>query len=163
MWDNAVTLVNAARDLVRSDAASALERYRAAVRMLDSTASADPRSIAEAEAFVEAAFVQPSQRLVIYGTLAPGESNHHLLAGVGGSWFRGTVRGRRGTHDGYPTLRAAAGAASVEVLVLCSSALPDLYRRRLDDFEGPLWPRHLIVVDAPELDAKVASVYEFIG
>lgn len=47
------------------------------------------------------------QRLFVYGTLAPGRPNEHVLSAVPGTWQRGTVRGRLmqagwGAEQGYP-------------------------------------------------------------
>ena len=33
-------------------------------------------------------------RLAVYGTLAPGEPNHHQMDGMTGEWIPGVVRGR---------------------------------------------------------------------
>jgi len=38
------------------------------------------------EKVVDLLFDRPSRRLVVYGTLAPGEANESILAGVQGAW-----------------------------------------------------------------------------
>ena len=48
-------------------------------------------------------------RLVVYGTLAPGESNEHVMADIPGRWTPAVVRGTRvdsgrGAAFGYPGL-----------------------------------------------------------
>jgi gamma-glutamylcyclotransferase (GGCT)/AIG2-like uncharacterized protein YtfP len=48
-----------------------------------------------------------TDRLFIYGTLAPGRPNEHVLADVPGTWERATVRGKLldegwGAEVGYP-------------------------------------------------------------
>jgi gamma-glutamylcyclotransferase (GGCT)/AIG2-like uncharacterized protein YtfP len=35
----------------------------------------------------------PAERLAVYGSLAPGQANHHQLAGLAGEWRSGVVRG----------------------------------------------------------------------
>ena len=40
-----------------------------------------------------------TQRLFVYGTLAPGRANGHVLADVPGTWELATVRGSNA--DGY--------------------------------------------------------------
>jgi gamma-glutamylcyclotransferase (GGCT)/AIG2-like uncharacterized protein YtfP len=36
---------------------------------------------------------EAGQRLAVYGTLASGQPNHHLLADLGAQWIEGRVRG----------------------------------------------------------------------
>ena len=47
------------------------------------------------------------QRLFVYGTLAPGRANHHILEGIPGSWEAATLKGSLlqegwGVAMGYP-------------------------------------------------------------
>ena len=79
-------------------------------------------------------------RLATYGTLAPGRSNHHELAGLSGRWLRGGVRGRLyaqgwGAALGYPGLVLDPEGPEVEVQLFESADLP-AHWPRLDDFEG---------------------------
>lgn len=82
-------------------------------------------------------------RLFVYGTLAPGRPNAHVLADVPGSWQAATVRGTRvaqgwGAAVGYPGLVPSADGGSGDVVhgfVFTSPAL-HAHWRRLDDFEG---------------------------
>ncbi len=103
------------------------------------------------------------ERLAVYGTLRPGESNHHLIAGLAGTWTRGTVPGRTYTArwsglEGYPALRLDPCGDPVEVWVLTS---PELTRcwDRLDAFEGPGYRRVRTTVATD--DGPVAAwIYE---
>ena len=84
-------------------------------------------------------------RLATYGTLSPGQINHHELAGLKGRWLRGTVQGRRidagwGAPLGFPALRLEPSGPDVEVHLFESSDLPDHWAR-LDEFEGPAYQR----------------------
>lgn len=84
-------------------------------------------------------------RLAVYGTLAPGRSNHHELAGLRGTWRAGTVRGHRiatgwGNGLGYPALAPADDAPEVAVELFESSDLP-AHWDRLDAFEGDMYRR----------------------
>ena len=50
------------------------------------------------------------RRLFVYGTLAPGEENAHVLAHCRGDWMRGSVTGRLvdtgwGAAMGFPALQ----------------------------------------------------------
>jgi gamma-glutamylcyclotransferase (GGCT)/AIG2-like uncharacterized protein YtfP len=79
-------------------------------------------------------------RLVTYGTLSPGEVNHHQLADIAGRWSRGAVRGRLvnagwGSGLGFPGIILDPAAPAVEVHVLESDQLPRHWTR-LDAFEG---------------------------
>jgi len=104
-------------------------------------------------------------RLAVYGTLAPGQPNHHVISGLAGRWLEGTVRGTLhaagwGASAGYPALRIDPNGAAVPVHLLVSDDLPANWRR-LDDFEGPGYRRILVPVhaDGGELMA-VANLYE---
>ena len=103
----------------------------------------------DAERRLEALF-RTRQALAVYGTLAPGQPNHHVVAPLGGEWTGGLVEGDLfpvgwGATLGYPAFRPRAGGAAVAVQVLTSSLLaaawPDL-----DHFEGPEYRRILIPV-----------------
>lgn len=78
-------------------------------------------------------------RLAVYGTLAPGESNHHQLDGLRGRWFAGQVRGTLtqagwGAYVGFPGL-VLDSDTPVAVQVFESDDLP-AHWDRLDAFEG---------------------------
>lgn len=81
-----------------------------------------------------------TDRLFVYGTLAPGRPNAHILAGVSGQWTPATVRGVLyadgwGAALGYPGIVLADSADEVQGLVFSSPELP-AHWARLDDFEG---------------------------
>lgn len=101
------------------------------------------------------------QRLVSYGTLAPGRENHGQLDGLHGRWLPGRVRGVVGEGTwrstfGYPVLVLDPDGPVVDVLVFESPDLPDHWDR-LDAFEGPGYRRVVTRVDTAEgvLDACV--------
>jgi gamma-glutamylcyclotransferase (GGCT)/AIG2-like uncharacterized protein YtfP len=92
----------------------------------------------------------PDRALAVYGTLAPGEPNHHVVADIGGRWVEGAVRGHRFEArwrgmPGYPGFLPDAGGPVVEVLVLVSALLGEHWGR-LDDFEGPGYRRREVEV-----------------
>lgn len=89
-------------------------------------------------------------RLAVYGTLAPGRSNHHELGGLCGTWCAGTVRGHRvatgwGVAMGYPALALAMDGGDVGVELFESADLPDHWDR-LDAFEGAEYRRTMVRV-----------------
>jgi gamma-glutamylcyclotransferase (GGCT)/AIG2-like uncharacterized protein YtfP len=84
-------------------------------------------------------------RLATYGTLSPGQVNHHQLAGLQGRWRQGTVRGRLHSVGwaatlGYPGLVLDSTAPLVDVHLFESLELPDHWVR-LDEFEGAEYER----------------------
>ena len=91
------------------------------------------------------------RRLAVYGTLAPGEPNHHQLAGLDGRWLAGEVNGRIfasgcGTHK---ALTLDPSAPPVAVRIFESADLPDHWSR-LDDFEGESYRRVVTDVTTDE-------------
>ena len=59
-----------------------------------------------------------TQRLFVYGTLAPGRPNEHVLASVDGEWESATVRGTLveegwGAGLGFPAITLAEDASDV--------------------------------------------------
>lgn len=109
-----------------------------------------------AEATLERAF-GCSRHLATYGTLAPGERNHHLLAPCPGTWTRGEVTGWRAARD-FPVFTYAAAAPRVRVFVLESGLLVPHWAR-LDAFEDPDYRRILVPVFAGAQLAVVANLY----
>lgn len=105
----------------------------------------------------------PEQRLAVYGTLAPGKSNHHQLADLEGDWRAGSVHGRLYPCGANVGLVLDEKAPSVSVEVFTSPDLP-AHWRRLDDFEGAEYFRakaavecggetveaYIYVIDEPE-------------
>lgn len=99
---------------------------------------------------------EPDTRLAAYGTLAPGRSNHHQLAGLNGAWRQGTVRGWLGETGwaaplGYPGLVLDSAGPLVDVQLFESADLPDHWSR-LDDFEGAEYRRVVTQVRTAEGD-----------
>ena len=116
-----------------------------------STGAAVPGA-ADAERRLEALF-GVSRTLAVYGTLAPGRPNHHVVAPLGGEWTEGVVEGDLspegwGASLGYPAFRPRAGGAAVAVWVLSTAALTTAWPG-LDAFEGPGYRRILVPVFGP--------------
>ena len=101
-------------------------------------------------------------RFAVYGTLAPGEPNHHQLSGLAGRWIEGTVRGQLiqegwGAELGYPGIVLAVDGPTVRVQLFDSPDLPDHWAR-LDEFEGSGYQRTVTKVKTAEGDLS-ASIY----
>ena len=103
------------------------------------------------------------QRLFVYGTLAPGRPNHHILAEVPGTWRRATLRGRLfeegwGATLGYPAIIPSDDGDEVDGFVLVSEQLADHWPR-LDDFEGEGYERVAVTVTVDGEGEAEAFVY----
>ena len=101
-------------------------------------------------------------RLATYGSLAPGQVNHHQLAALKGRWQRGTVQGKHidagwETTLGFPGLILDASGPSVDVYLFESADLPDHWSR-LDEFEGPGYRRVVTRVRTADGDLS-ACIY----
>ena len=91
-----------------------------------------------------------SHRLAIYGSLAPGEVNHHVIADLPGTWEDGIVTGvlqpsEAGDGSRFPALRWRAGGPPIAARLLVSDALP-AHWGRIDAFEGTAYRRILVPV-----------------
>src|SRR5215216_4369161 len=108
----------------------------------------------DAERRLEARF-RISHTLAVYGTLAPGKPNHHVVAPLGGEWTDGLIEGDLiqsgwGADLGYPGFRPREGGEAVAVQVLRAPLLASAWPE-LDRFEGPGYERILVPVFSTEL------------
>ena len=104
------------------------------------------------------------QRLFVYGTLAPGRSNEHVLSNVAGTWSKGSVRGQLlqegwGADRGYPGIVVDPTAELVNGFVLASDALTNEWER-LDDFEGAEYERVVAEVELEGGQLVPAFLYQ---
>jgi gamma-glutamylcyclotransferase (GGCT)/AIG2-like uncharacterized protein YtfP len=109
----------------------------------------EPAEHSEAHRLISAMFYT-QHRLVVYGSLAPGEPNHHQLDGIHGVWERGVVHGELhdrgwGARIGYPALEWQPDGPTVDVHLFSSEQLPEHWAR-LDQFEGKEYRRCLVPV-----------------
>ena len=117
---------------------------------------------AELESYVEENF-HSSERLAVYGSLAPGRENHTKIEHLGGTWQAGHVFGELvnvgwGTTLGYPAFRWDPKGKQIEVRLLVSSSL-SAYWRELDRFEGSEYVRILVPVYHESGLLGVANIY----
>jgi gamma-glutamylcyclotransferase (GGCT)/AIG2-like uncharacterized protein YtfP len=138
------------RDLVEHPLHLLLARVNAARRNGTQAASDGERALEQA--------FRCSQRLAVYGTLAPGEANAHILAACPGTWSLGEVHGRRALRD-YPVFTYAHGAGVINMQVLHSQNLPEHWSR-IDEFEGGHYCRILVPVFEGRRLLTIANLYE---
>ncbi len=103
------------------------------------------------------------ERLFVYGTLAPGRQNQHLLKEIDGTWESATVTGTLHPHGwgatmGYPALVLDEDGEQVKGFLFSSDNLSDHWTR-LDEFEGRAYRRVLTVVKLNDRSAVDAYVY----
>ena len=103
------------------------------------------------------------ERLFVYGTLAPGKANEHVLGDLPGSWQVATVRGRLvdegwGAALGSPAIVPDEQAGSVDGFVFSSAALAERWPQ-LDAFEGSGYRRVRVTARLAEGGSTEAWVY----
>ena len=109
----------------------------------------------------------PNQRLIVYGSLVPGEANHSHVSQIAGKWWQGWVEGTLhqegwGASQGFPGLHWQPGAGRIPVHVLDSEALPGNWER-LDEFEGPGYHRITVPVFKADATSVLGSIYTLRG
>ncbi len=102
-----------------------------------------------------------SYTLAVYGTLGPGQPNHHVVAPLGGEWTDGLIEGDLlpegwAAELGYPGFRPRVGGSDVTVQVLTASSLATAWPA-LDRFEGPGYQRVLVPVFSTEFAPRQAG------
>ncbi len=103
------------------------------------------------------------QRLFVYGTLAPGRPNAHVLAHVPGQWQPATVTGRLfqlgwGASAGYPGIILDERGSEVEGFLFSSERLVDHWVG-LDELEGEDYERVLTLVKLSDGTVVDAYIY----
>ena len=100
-------------------------------------------------------------RLFVYGTLAPGRPNEHLLSDVPGSWETATVKGILlqdgwGAAAGYPGIVLNEHGDEVHGFVFASERLAEHWSK-LDEFEGEEYER--VLTKAKLKDGRTVDAY----
>lgn len=104
-----------------------------------------------------------THRLFVYGTLAPGRPNEHVLADVPGEWEPGTVTGTLfqegwGAAAGYPGIVLDELGGEVQGFLFSSESLAEHWAR-LDEFEGEGYERVLTTVKLEDGTTVEAYIY----
>ena len=104
------------------------------------------------------------QRLFVYGSLAPGRPNEHVLGEIGGSWEAATVTGTLrqegwGAEMGYPGIVLDEHGNEIQGFLFSSEKLSDHWAR-LDEFEGKSYERVMTVVKLNDNRTVDAYIYQ---
>jgi gamma-glutamylcyclotransferase (GGCT)/AIG2-like uncharacterized protein YtfP len=105
----------------------------------------------------------PIPGLFVYGTLAPGRPNAHVMGGMTGTWEPGVARGTLlpdgwGAAVGYPAIVLDAHGPEVPGFLFRSEDLP-AHWDRLDEFEGEGYDRVLTRVRLAGGEQVAAYIY----
>ena len=93
--------------------------------------------------WLQAALAHPEHRLVVYGTLAPGQCNHWVVEHIPGRWHPAAIRGHLDWCGRIPYLSWSPRHPELDVQVFCSPQLPQHWEA-IDSFEGNAYRRVLI-------------------
>lgn len=104
------------------------------------------------------------QRLFVYGTLAPGRPNEHILAPLGGDWRPATVKGHLqqggwGAVLGFPALVLDEAGEHVSGFVFSAENLAAFWDT-LDTFEGEQYER--VLTNARLDDGSTIETYVYV-
>jgi len=107
-----------------------------------------------------------SNILFVYGTLAPGEENAHIMDGMAGEWHKASVRGTRyatgwGTRKKHPGFIPDANGEIINGLIFTSDDLPKHWAR-LDKFEGKGYQRVPIQATLENGETIEAQIYRAV-
>ncbi len=103
------------------------------------------------------------EHLFVYGTLAPGRANHHVLEPISGTWQTAILKGKLlnagwGAEMGCPGIVPAEDGEEVEGYILSSENLAE-YWAMLDEFEGSGYRRTAVRVRVSNGELVEAYVY----
>ncbi len=101
--------------------------------------------------------------LFVYGTLAPGRPNEHILKKIEGTWQKGSVTGILhqegwGAAMGYPAITLDENGNEVEGFLFSSDDLSS-YWEELDEFEGSAYERVIVNVSLENKSTIEAYIY----
>jgi gamma-glutamylcyclotransferase (GGCT)/AIG2-like uncharacterized protein YtfP len=107
------------------------------------------------------------ERLFVYGTLASGRPNEHVLGEIGGSWEAATVSGTLrqegwGAALGYPGIDLDEHGDEIQGFLFSSEKLCEHWGK-LDEFEGKSYERVLTKVKLENNRTVNAYIYTLRG
>lgn len=104
-----------------------------------------------------------SEKLFVYGTLAPDRPNEHILRNIGGSWEVASVVGTLhaegwGASMGYPGIILDKKGSKIEGFLFSSDNLAKHWLE-LDEFEGKGYERVRTIVELKNQTIVEAFIY----
>jgi gamma-glutamylcyclotransferase (GGCT)/AIG2-like uncharacterized protein YtfP len=102
-------------------------------------------------------FDKPDNKLIVYGTLAPGMPNHYMIADLKGNWKKCSVNAAIKEIDGLQVLSWDISKPEIGAQLFISTFLPSRWGI-LDQYEGSLYKRRLAPASTEE-GALIANVY----
>ncbi len=104
-----------------------------------------------------------TRRLFVYGTLAPGRANEHVLKAIEGAWEEASVKGYLipqgwGADMGYPGIVLDDNGDEIQGYIFYSDKLND-HLEELDFFEGEQYERVMTKVFTKDGMGVEAYVY----
>lgn len=99
----------------------------------------------------------PIQKLISYGTLAPGMPNNSILSDLQGSWEKCWINGYIDKVDGFSFFHWDTSKPWIELQLFVSSGLPEKWSL-IDGFEGSSYKRRLIPAKT-NTGITVANIY----
>ncbi|MFT4862241.1 MAG: gamma-glutamylcyclotransferase (GGCT)/AIG2-like uncharacterized protein YtfP [Pseudohongiellaceae bacterium] len=104
------------------------------------------------------------QRLFVYGTLRPGESNQHFLAAIPGTWMSASIRGVHFPHgygatEGYPVIAPTQLGLPIAGMILEAQFTQEQWQT-LDDFESEAYKR--VLSTAVAANGEELSVFVYV-
>jgi gamma-glutamylcyclotransferase (GGCT)/AIG2-like uncharacterized protein YtfP len=115
---------------------------------------------------IEALLEFPERRLAAYGSLLPGQENHHQISRLVGEWIDGYVEGvlhlnRSSEEERFPKMVWDLSGNLEAVCVFHSAALPECWER-IDAFEGRFSYRRNLVPVMTDQGTLVCNLFEFV-
>jgi gamma-glutamylcyclotransferase (GGCT)/AIG2-like uncharacterized protein YtfP len=107
---------------------------------------------------LELIFDKPDQKLIVYGTLAPGAPNERLLKDIVGTWQDCKIRGEIIQRHGLKYFKWNLNAGEIDAKIFVSRFLPEKLST-IDRFEGKDYHRILIPAKVEER-LVIANIYE---
>jgi len=108
---------------------------------------------------------KPGNVLIIYGTLAPGRTNYHVIEHIKGNWLQGIIRGKLvkegwGANLGYYAFKhvGTAEQEAIKAFILTSDELISNWKF-LDEFEGSGYRRILAKYELDSGEMGAGFIY----
>jgi gamma-glutamylcyclotransferase (GGCT)/AIG2-like uncharacterized protein YtfP len=101
---------------------------------------------------------RPDFKLVVYGTLAPGEPNHYFLEDIKGVWKDCQISGKIKMYYDFPFFKWNPSSPKIQVNLFKSESLLKIWQE-LDQFEGSHYIRHIVPAFVED-NWEIAYVYE---